>query len=139
LQNRPVPEVVEMAVQHQTPKKSIALALTKREEKLRERKERLDDLLLSAVDEALNQVFKKEGTEAIYNILGDKCHLKLEEIAEKPEDFAASLKTLLGSAAPIMEKFILENLCSKLQLKFEEKQGYKFSDYMKELREKCRC
>jgi len=110
LQNRPVPEVVEMAVQHQTPKKSSVLAMTKREEKLRERKERLDDLLLSAVDEALNQVFKKEGTEAIYNILGDKCHLKLEEIAEKPEDFAAGARASHDFPVPSSKRKLRELL-----------------------------
>jgi hypothetical protein len=36
----------------------------------------------------------------------------------------------------VIEKMILENLYSKLELKFEEKEGYKFSDYVKELKEK---
>ena len=139
LQNRPVPEVVEMAVQHQTPKKSSALAMTKREEKLHERKERLDNLLLNAVDETLKEVFKGAGAEVIYNFMENKCHLKREEIAEKPEDFSADLKSLMVSAASVIEKMILENLYSKLRLEFEEKEDYGFSDYLKELRERCRC
>jgi hypothetical protein len=34
---------------------------------------------------------------------------------------------------------ILINLSSKLQLKYEEKEGYGFSDYIEELREKFGC
>jgi len=109
-QNGTVPEVVEMTVQHQPREKSIALAMTKREEKLHERKERLDNLLLNAVDETLKQVFKEAGAQVIYNFLGNKCHLKREEIAEKPEDFSADLKRLMVSAASVIEKMILENL-----------------------------
>jgi hypothetical protein len=128
-----------MTVQHQTREKSIALAMTKREEKLHERKERLDNLLLNAVDETLKEVFKGAGAEVIYNFMENKCHLKREEIAEKPEDFSAGLEMLMVSAAAVIEKMILENLDSKLELKFEEKEGYGFSDYLKELRERCRC
>jgi len=99
----------------------------------------LDDLLLSVVDETLKQVFREAGTKVIYDYLENSFHLKWEEIAEKPEVFSAGLERLLGSAAPVIEKMILKNLYSKLKLKFEEKEGCGFSDYMKELREKCEC
>jgi len=36
----------------------------------------------------------------------------------------------------VIENLILKNLYSKLGLKFEEKEGYEFSDYIKELRKK---
>jgi len=49
------------------------------------------------------------------------------------------LEMLMVSAAAVIEKMILENLYSKLRLEFEEKEGYGFSDYLKELRERCRC
>ena len=96
----------------------------------------LDNLLLDAVDETLRHVFKEEGAKVIFDFLENKCNLKREEIGEKPEDFSAGLERFLGSAAPVMEKMILKNLHSKLELKFEEKEGYQFSDYVKELREK---
>lgn len=94
----------------------------------------LDDLLLSVVDETLRQVFRDAGTKAIYAFLGNNSHLKLEEIGEKPEAFSAGLERLMVSAAPLIENLILKNLYSKLGLKFEEKEGYEFSDYIKELR-----
>ena len=58
-----------------------------------------------------------------------RAHLKLEDIAEKPEVFFVSLKTFLGSGTPVIEKLTLKNLHLKLELKFEEKKGYEFSDY----------
>lgn len=110
----------------------------------RERKEMLDNLLLKAVNETLREVFKDAGAEAIYNFM-EKRNLKREEIAEKPEDFSAGLEMLMASAAPIIEKTILEKLHSELELRFEEKEGYEFldyacaRDYVKKLRRKYKC
>jgi hypothetical protein len=104
----------------------------KREKEVRS----LDNLLLDAVDETLRHIFKEEGANVIFHYLENKCHLNRRRIAEEPEDFSAGLERFLGSAAPVIEKIILKNLYSKLELKFEEKEGYKFSDYVKELREK---
>jgi len=97
----------------------------------------LDDLLLSAVDETLKQVFKEAGAKVIYSYLGNKCHLKREEIVEKPEVFSADLKKLLGSGAIVIEKMIFKRLYSKLRLEFDVKRNYEFSDHIKELRKRC--
>lgn len=95
--------------------------------------ETLDDLLLKVVEETMKHVFKEKGAEVIYVFIENNSHLKLGEIAEKPEVFSAGLERLLGSGATVIEKLILKNLFSKLGLKFEEKKGYQFSDYIKEL------
>jgi len=97
---------------------------------------RRDDLLLSVVDETLRQVFREAGTKVFYDYFENSFRLKWDEIAEKPEVFSDGLERLLGSAAPVIEKMILKNLYSKLELKFEEKEGYGFSDYIKELRKR---
>jgi len=139
-QNGKVTEVIEMTTTKLRPvEKFSASASKKRKGKNCERTETQDDLLLSVVDETVKQVFREAGAEVIYSFIENKCHLKREEIAERPEVFSAGLERLLGSAAPMVEKLILENLCSKLRLEFEEKEGYGFSDYIKELREKCGC
>ena len=95
--------------------------------------ETLDNLLLEVIDETLKHVFREEGTKAIHDYLENKCHLKLEETAEKPEVFSAGLERLLSSGALVIEKLILKNLYRKLKLKFKEKKGHEFSDYIKEL------
>ena len=129
-----VPEVIEMTTQRTIENLSIPVK-TKREDKAcKKRTRRLDDLLLSAVDETLKHVFKEAGTEVVYNFIENKCHFKCKEIAEKPEVFSADLKKLLVSATPMIEKMILKNLYSKLELKFVEKEGYEFSDYINQLR-----
>ena len=121
-----VAEAIEMT--------SSAITSMKREGKVVKRMGELDDLLLNAVDETFRRVFREEGAKVIYIFMENKCHLKREKIAERTEDFSAGLERLLGSAAPMIEKMILENLYSKLQLKYVEKEGYGFSDYLKELK-----
>jgi len=100
-----------------------------------EKAERLNDLVVNVADETLKQIFKEEGVKVIYDYLENNSHLKREEIAEKPKVFSGGLEGLLGSAAPVIENLILKNLHAKLGLKFREKKGYGFSDYVKELRE----
>jgi len=130
-----VAEVFEMTTQRPVEESTVSVT-TKREDKVCEGTGRLDYLLLSAVDETVKQVFKEAGAKVIYNFIENKCHLKLEDIAERPEDFSAGLERLMGSAAPVIEKGILQNFYGKLGLEFVEKEGYGFSDYIKELREK---
>ena len=98
--------------------------------------ETLDDLLLKVIDDTMREVFRETGTKVICDFLQNNFHLKREEIAEKPEVFSAGLERLMGSGAPVIKKLILKNLYSKLELKFEEKKDYEFSDYVKELRKR---
>ena len=96
----------------------------------------LDDLLLSVVDETMRQVFRDAGVKVIYDYLANNSHLKREEIAEKPEVFSVGLETLMVSAAQVIEILILKDLYRRLGLEFVEKEGYEFSDYVEELRER---
>jgi hypothetical protein len=96
--------------------------------------ERLDNLILHVVDETLQSVFKEAGVKVIYRYMEKKCRLKREEIPKKPAIFSTSLSRMLDSAAPVIENLILKNLHRELHLKFEEKEGYVFPDYIKELR-----
>ena len=132
LHNATVAEVIDMTTQH-TVEKPTASLNTKRGDEACAKTEKLADLLLSAVDETLKEVFKEAGAEVIYKFLGNKCHLKREEIADKTEDFSAGLEKLLGSATPVIEKMILKSLYAKLQLKYVEKEGYGFSDYLRKI------
>ena len=94
-----------------------------------------DDLLLSAVDETLRQIFREAGTQVIYNYLQSKHNLKREEIAEKPEVFSAGLEELLVSAARVIEAMVLKNSYRRAGLKFAEKKDYEFSDHIRKLRQ----
>lgn len=104
-----------------------------------EKTEKLNLLLLNAVDETLKRVFKKPGAEAIYNYIENECHLKREEIADRTNVFCAGLERMLGSGALMIEKLILKNIHRKLKLKFQEKQDCGFADYLKKLRKTYGC
>ena len=94
-----------------------------------------NNFFAETVDEALKQIFKEDGTIVIYDFLEKQAKLKLEEAADKPELFSSSLEKLMVSASRVIEQTILTKLYSKRGLKFEEKDGYKFADYITELRE----
>lgn len=98
-----------------------------------EETESLHDSLLDVVDEAARKVFKEAGAEVIYTYLENNYHLKREEITEKPDVFSTGLERLLTSEAPMIEILILKNSYSKLGLRFKEKEGYGFPDYVTEL------
>ncbi len=101
-----------------------------------EKRKDLNSYFAEVVDDTLKQIFKEDGAKVIYEFLEDNARLKLEEVADKPEVFSASLERLMVSAARVIEQSILKNLYRRLGLKFEEKEGYEFSDYIIELRGK---
>jgi hypothetical protein len=98
-----------------------------------------EDLLLRVIDETLNQIFREEGVSVIYDFLENESQLKREDISSKTEAFSAALMKLLGSGAPVIENLILKNLCHQLELKFVQKKGHGFSDYVKALTERSKC
>jgi phage gp46-like protein len=100
-----------------------------------EKRKDLNSFFAEAVDDTLKQIFKEDGARVIYEFLENHSSLKLEEVADKPELFSATLERLMVSAAHVIEKMILKNLYRRLGLKFEEKADYGFPDYIRELRE----
>ena len=96
----------------------------------------LEDLVIRVINKTLNQIFREEGANVIYNFLENKSHVKREDISSGTEAFSAGLRELLGSGAPVIEKSILKNLYHQLGLKFVQKRGHSFSDYIEELRER---
>ena len=89
--------------------------------------------LADVVDDVIKQIFKEDGAKVIYNFLETHAQLKLEDVANRPKVFSESIQTLMLSAANIVEQNILISLYSKLGIKFEDKKGYKFADYIQEL------
>ena len=94
-----------------------------------------NSIFAEAVDDTLKQIFKEDGARVIYEFLENHTRLRLKDVADNPQVFSDSLERLMVSAARVIEKVILKNLYSKMGVKFKEKPGYEFSDYIKELRE----
>ena len=101
-----------------------------------EGQKRLDDFFAETIDETLKQIFKEDGVKVIFEFLENNSNLSLKDLANKPEVFSAQLQKLMVSAAQVVEQLILKNLYAAQGLDFEEKKGYTFSDYIRELRGK---
>ena len=94
------------------------------------------DLLQKTIGDVLDQVFGENTAKVIYNYLETTVEVKWTEIGERPKEFSAELKKLLGSGASNVEILILKKLYSHLHLEFVKRKDHEFSDYIKELRSK---
>ena len=101
-----------------------------------ERQKQWDDFFAEIIDETLKQIFKEDGVKVIYDFLKNNSNLSIKDLANKPEVFSSQLQKLMVSAAQVIEQLILKNLYTARGLEFKEKKGYKFSDYIWELRGK---
>jgi hypothetical protein len=94
------------------------------------------NLLLETMNETLEQVFAKDGARTVHSFIKNNLHLTPEKIFEKPRVFSDGLRRLLGSGATVIEILIAKNLYHKVGLKFKEKKGHEFPDYINELKKK---
>ena len=99
-----------------------------------ENKKKLNRVLVNTVDEELMKIFGKTATLVIYSYFEDNLSLKRENIPEKIELFSQGLKNFFGSGACMLEKTILTDLYSGFGLKYNEKKGHTFVDYVTELK-----
>lgn len=93
-----------------------------------------NQFLLRVVDDNLKQIFGKTATVIIYNYLERKHSLAREEIPENLGVFVEGLWEFLSSGSQVIEHVVLTKLYSSLGLKYEMKQGYRFTDHVTELK-----
>ena len=86
------------------------------------------------VEKSLKQVFGETSTRLIYDYFESNHHLRREDIPENLEKFFSSLKDMYGFGARLLEKLVLKKLHTQLGLRYEEKEGYSLSDYIRELK-----
>jgi len=96
--------------------------------------EEFERILMETIDESMVQVFGKTSTGVIYDFIKENHDLRKEDIPENLEIFSSSLEKMFGFGATLLEKLVLKKLYTKLGLKYKEKEGYKFLDYIKELK-----
>ena len=99
-----------------------------------EREIEFEKSLIKAIDVQLKRVFGEKGTSVIYNYLQSALSLKREEIPKKLDVFTEGLDRFLSSGAKVVEKVILDGLYSNFEEEFQFKEGYKFVDYVDELK-----
>ncbi len=97
--------------------------------------ESFDDLILETMENVLKQILGEATAKIIITYANKTYSSKGEENPIKAQIYANALREILGSSSVTLENLILKSLHSKLNLKFEEKAGYDFLDYINELRE----
>lgn len=108
---------------------------------MQEKEEDFEKLFIEAIDEAVDEglnVLAESGKQMLFFHLEKNCSINRHDIPQKPEAFAAGLEKIFGVGASILEKIILKNLYSKLELKYEDKKNYTFEDYIKKAKEAAR-
>jgi len=98
----------------------------------------LYDILLESTLDILSKVLGKKPARLILGHL-EKTKPSLEHDGEAGfEAYSDIMCGFLGSGSTIVEKLILKALFTRFELNFTEKKGYRFQDYMKELKEECK-
>lgn len=85
--------------------------------------------LLNAIDKG-PLVLGESVRHAIYYHVERKHQLRREEIPDKIESFHKALQNLLGAGAEVLEKLIAKELYGRLELDFEEHEGWTLVDYV---------
>ena len=101
---------------------------------MRKRKVKFEKLLIKSVDDSLRDTFGEIATEVIYKHLERNHSLKQEEIPKKLEVFIEGLEKFFSSGAIVVEGLVLEKLCSNLGLKYPDREGHSFKDYITKLK-----
>jgi len=100
---------------------------------------RFDEILLEVINDVLTQILGETASKLIVEYTIFKS-LKKEETSisfgDDAKMFADALQGILGVGCQPIEKSIVEHLCTRLEVKFDEKPGYTFSDYIRELRKR---
>jgi len=108
---------------------------------MKEKGKNFEKLFTEAVDEGL-KTLGESGRQAIFFHLERSYSVKKYDIPKRPEAFAEGLEKIFGAGASVLQKIILENLYSKLGLRYEDKKDYTFADYLNDvklIREDVRC
>lgn len=91
-----------------------------------------DKILLEAIDEGLD-VLGNGGKYMVFFYLERNCSIKKRDIPKNPEAFIKGLEKIFGVGTSVLEKIILKRICSKLSLKYEEREGQTLIDFLKEV------
>ncbi len=97
--------------------------------------DKYEEMLITAVDRALNRIFGSTATIIIYTHLESNYSIKKNEIAEKLEGFSQAMQEYLNSGAAVIEKEILESFYSGLGLhQLVELEGSRNTEFIERLR-----
>ena len=87
------------------------------------------------VNDTLNEIFTETATGVIYDYLEMNYKLKPEDIAKNPDTFKQGLEKFLSTGALAVEGIIVKRLYEQYEKEYENKEGWAFTDYIKELKQ----
>jgi len=87
------------------------------------------------VNDTLNEIFTETATGVIYDYLEMNYKLKPEDIAKNPDTFKQGLEKFLSTGAIAVEGIIVKRLYKQYEQKYQNKEGWAFTDYIKELKQ----
>lgn len=93
-----------------------------------------NEALAKAIDETFNQIFQQEGASAINQFLKICGKIELTQVADSPDQFSKNLHKIMSSATHVVEQPILRKLYMTFGIKFENKNGFSFSEHIIELK-----
>ncbi|MEM3676838.1 MAG: hypothetical protein QW176_01675 [Candidatus Bathyarchaeia archaeon] len=85
--------------------------------------------LLEAVDGGL-LALGRSVREAVYRHMDKRYSVARDEIPDRPGEFAEALRDMLGAGAEVLLKFMARRFYAKLGLRYEEKPGWNFKEYV---------
>lgn len=98
------------------------------------REERINEVIIDVAEDVMRNIFGKRGLESIIRFMNERYGLDLNEMPDKPHMFSEALREIIGVGSVIIEDLIVENLYIKLGLEFRWRKGYKFPDYINEVK-----
>lgn len=98
------------------------------------RKEQVDKMISGVVREVMLSIFGKKGFEGVMRVMREKYNLDIDEVSNKPHIFSEALHEIIGVGSVIIEDLIIENLYMRAGLEILWKKGYKFSDYINDVK-----
>lgn len=94
----------------------------------------LDDLLIESIDETLAELLGRRGRAALYDHLVQNPYFPRKEIVRNLDLFLTLLGSTFGRGSEVIGKVIMRKLHSKLEWEFVEISGYRFADYLQNVR-----
>jgi len=88
-------------------------------------------ILLEAIDEGL-EVLGEGGKYMVFFYLERKHSIRKHDIPRNPEAFVKGLEEIFGVGTDVLERIILKRICSKMGLRYEEREGQRLIDFLKE-------
>ena len=85
----------------------------------------LNEILMSTIDDVLNQVLDEESTKLVYMYMNTVLVLDKKKIIDKPEVFEAGLRKLLGEGAYDIMTSIVNTLYYKLGVQYTQQDSFK--------------